>query len=71
MKEEQCLPITAVVPEWVQDIKRSYEEDIFAHKILSLIETDGDPERHYKLESGLLKYKGRIYVGKPSNRMLL
>lgn len=72
LKEEQCLPITAVVPEWVQDIKRSYEEDIFAHKILSLIETDGDPERHYKLESGLLKYKGRIYVGETTEiRMLL
>lgn len=58
-----CVNMTVVVPSWVQDIKNSYEEDLQAHKIFRLIGTDLDPESNYKLEAGILKYKGRIYVG--------
>lgn len=60
---ELCAAIAVVVPEWILDIKRSYEEDVQAHKLLSLIGTAGDPEGEYKFEAGIMKYKGRIYVG--------
>lgn len=58
-----CQVIAVVVPDWVLDVKRSYEEDIYAHKILSLIGTESDPAGEYQMESGILKYKGRLYVG--------
>lgn len=60
---EDCQAITVVIPEWIQDIQNSYEGDIQAHKMLSMIGTDSDPNRTYSLESGILRYKGRIYVG--------
>lgn len=60
---EQCQAITTVIPEWVRDIQRSYEGDVQAHKILSLIGTEGDIDGSYSQEAGLLRYKGRIYVG--------
>lgn len=34
-----------------------------AHKILSMIGIESDPDRLYSFESGILRYKGRIYVG--------
>lgn len=61
--EESSQAITVVVPDWVEDIRRSYDEDLQAHKILSLVGSEADPNGEYKLESGLLKYKGRIFVG--------
>lgn len=64
---ESCQVIAVVVPEWVQDIKKSYETDIQAHKILSMIGTTADPDGNYQLESGLLKYKGRLYVGESTD----
>lgn len=63
VESHSCQAVTTIIPEWVNDIKRSYEGDIQAHRMLSLIDTDGDPDGWYKLEAGLLKYKGRIYVG--------
>lgn len=64
---ESCQVIAVVVPEWVQDIKKSYETDIQAHKILNMIGTTADPDGNYQLESGLLKYKGRLYVGESTD----
>lgn len=64
---DRCHPMTVVIPEWIVDIQRSYENDVQAHKILSLIGTAADPDREYKLEAGLLKYKGRIYVGEATD----
>lgn len=60
---ENCQSMTVVVPEWVLDIQKSYEGDVHAHKILSMIGTDSDPEGRYSLGAGLLRYDGRIYVG--------
>lgn len=51
---EDCQAITVVIPEWIQDIQNSYEGDIQAHKMLSMIGTDSDPDRSYSLESGIL-----------------
>lgn len=66
-EEESCQAITIVVPDWIEDIKRSYDDDVQAHKLLSLVGTEADPNGEYRQESGLLKYKGRIYVGQGTN----
>lgn len=46
-EEEQCDAIIVVIPDWILDIQRSYEGDIQAHKILSIIGTDSDPDQQY------------------------
>lgn len=72
-EDEQCSTVAVVIPEWVQDIKMSYEGDIQAHKFLSIIGTEVDPTGNYRMEAGLLKYQGRIYVGESTDirQMLL
>ena len=62
-----CNAITVVIPEWIIDVQNSYEGDVQAHKILSMIGTNSDPDQHYSFENGILRFKGRIYVGEETS----
>lgn len=56
------MGITLVYPEWVEDVKNSYLNDTQYDKVVNGDEvTEG--ATGFTLNSGLLRYKNRIYVG--------
>lgn len=67
LQTEICNAITVVIPKWIIDVQNSYEGDVQAHKILSMIGTNSDPDQHYSFENGILRFKGRIYVGEETS----
>lgn len=58
-----CHVITLVVPQWLLEIKNSYEVDAVYQQLKTMLQTETVPGDPYTLESEILKYKGRIMVG--------
>jgi hypothetical protein len=56
--------ISTVTPKWLEEVAKSYENDTYCQSLLQqlLLEPALD-QVHYSLQSGIIRYKGRIYVG--------
>jgi hypothetical protein len=51
--DPECHAVSVVVPQWLSDVQSSYSQDTEAPSVVP----------HFTLVDGLLKYKGRIWVG--------
>jgi hypothetical protein len=61
--ESELHAISAPVPLWLEEIKDSYATDSKCQSLLSKLTVSPDADPHFKLQQGLLRYKGRIWVG--------
>lgn len=59
----EITQITAVQPLWIQEVIQSYEGDNWAQE--AILESTLSPFNvsYFHYSSGILKYKGRVYVG--------
>ena len=55
--------ISAPVPLWLYEIKSSYSTDAKCQELLSKLAVSLGSEPHFALNQGLLRYKGRLWVG--------
>ncbi|CAN1179522.1 Transposon Tf2-9 polyprotein [Linum perenne] len=63
LQPSQCSNITAVLPEWLTEVERSYDNDDEVQAlIIAAAVAPGGPSM-YCYSQGLLKYKGMVYVG--------
>jgi hypothetical protein len=60
---EELSAVSAPVPSWLHDIKVSYESDTRAKELLTKLAVSQHAEPHFSLQQGLLRYKGRIWIG--------
>ena len=58
-----CNAATMVVPQWTEDVAKSYLGDQDSDKLLKKVAADTDQNPKFSLNKGLLKYKNMIYVG--------
>lgn len=63
---DKCLAITLVYPAWVEDVKNSYMGDE-KYAMLVTGEELNEGAEGFTLQSGLLRYKNRIYVGQSTD----
>lgn len=56
--------ISNLQPCWVQEVIKSYERDEQLQPILESIVVDRDSQSGYSLNNGVLRYNGRIVLGK-------
>jgi hypothetical protein len=49
--------------QWVEDVVASYEGDEHVQAIVSKLVVRADSVPHFTFQSGLLRYKKRIWVG--------
>lgn len=61
--QQELSAMSNAVPSWLLDIKSSYDKDDKATTLLSKLVVDSAAEPSYTLQQGLLRYKGRIWVG--------
>jgi hypothetical protein len=54
--------ISVIKPLWLQDIQQGYAQDDEAQQLLSELSVHS-PQGSYSLQDGLIKYKGRIWLG--------
>lgn len=66
-EEGEVNDIFGVQPAWIQDMEKSYEGDEQVLNLVTILAIQSDNYQDYKLTSGVLRYKGKIYVGKATN----
>ena len=59
----EFLAISVCSPSWLQEVVKGYEQDPVSTKLLTELAINPDAHTHYKLSQGLLKHKGRVWVG--------
>ena len=58
-----CASVSSLVPSWISAVLTSYRQDSFATSLLTKLSVDSTAVPHYSLQSGLLRYKGRVWIG--------
>lgn len=59
----QCLAVSSCSPAWLSDISQGYQSDSHALDMISKLAVDSGAVPHFTLQSGILRYKGRIWIG--------
>jgi hypothetical protein len=61
--QPELSAISSVTPKWLSDIQASYSQDLDAQSLLSKLSVDPSALPNFVLRDGLLRFKGRIWVG--------
>jgi hypothetical protein len=59
--------ISTTVPLWVNDVQASYVDDPKFKELEQQLHVKPDSVTHYTLTNGLIRYKGRLYIGSYSD----
>ena len=57
-----CLATTTAIPTWALDITASYSDDNHCKQLLQALAVAPDSHPNFSTQSGILRYKGRIYI---------
>jgi hypothetical protein len=60
---DKLMAISAVQPQWLEEIQSSYTSDPEATKLLSQLAVNPEGVSHYSLANGIIRYKGKIWLG--------
>lgn len=63
----EVLAISTPVPSWLDEVVASYAEDSQAQDLLKRLAISPSAEPHFKLHNGLLRHKGRLWIGANKN----
>ena len=55
--------LSVVQPAWTKELTESYDSDSVVQNIMPQLLLDSNACLEYQLEKGLLKFKGKLYVG--------
>lgn len=61
-----CSSVSLVQPPWIQEIVNSYAVDMQAQKLLQELAVISPNDQGYELVGGLIKHKGRVWIGENS-----
>jgi len=60
---DHLMSISSASPSWLQEVISGYSDDEHAKELLSKLAMDHSAVPHFSLLGGLLRYKGRIWIG--------
>nr|ADB85290.1 putative retrotransposon protein [Phyllostachys edulis] len=60
---DQVVAISAVTPVWILEVLASYEGDEKCRDLITQISISPTAQPNYSLKNGILRYKGRLYIG--------
>jgi hypothetical protein len=66
-ESSELYHISSSSPQWLSEIMDGYQQDHHAQQLLSELVVTASPAGHYKLQNGVIKYKGRFWLGANSN----
>lgn len=62
-EDKEVNAITTCVPKWTSDLIAGYAHDPVAQQLITELSVSPSIDGKYTLQEGLLRYKGRVYVG--------
>jgi hypothetical protein len=57
------MAISCVIPEWMEQVSKSYEQDDKCIELLSKISIDPQSVTNFTLQNGILRYKNKLVIG--------
>jgi transposase InsO family protein len=57
------LAVSSATPAWIEEIANSYEQDEKASELVAKLSVTPSDDTGFALNNGLLRYKGKIWVG--------
>jgi hypothetical protein len=69
-KQHTVLALSAVTPLWITEVENSYSSNANCKLLLEQLLLSPDCKSPYTLQAGIIRYKGRIYVGNNSELQL-
>jgi hypothetical protein len=70
MHSSQCEVFSAVsvcTPQWINEVLAGYQEDSDSLFMIAKLAIDSTAVPNFSLNNGILRYNGRIWIGKASN----
>lgn len=63
-RKHQLNAISLVTPKWTNDVEKSYEKDSKCKELIEkLLLSPNHTDQHDSLQNGIIRHKGRIYIG--------
>lgn len=62
----ELLAISMVTPSWLDKLQLGYEDNEEAKQLLTELSLSSPNDRGYSLENGIIKFKGRVWIGNNS-----
>jgi hypothetical protein len=62
----QLCILSTTSPQWLLTVQNSYAHDAFVKELLTKLSMDPSSVPHYTLQDGLLRFKGKVWVGADS-----
>lgn len=60
-----CMAISMATLEWISEVEKSYSQDPYCQKLLEqLLLSPTHTANHNSLHDGIIRHKGKFYVGK-------
>jgi hypothetical protein len=60
---ESINALSSAVPLWIHDVQPSYVDDVKWRELEKQLHIKPDSVPHFTLTNGLIRYKGRLYIG--------
>lgn len=61
--DSQIVAISACTPTWLQAVTEGYIKDSFSSQLLAELAVSPSARPHFSLQQGIIRYKGRIWIG--------
>lgn len=61
--ETKINVISHIIPQWISDVQESYTKDLKAQEKIAAKLLDQTTNPDYSYINGILRYKGRLYIG--------
>lgn len=65
-----CHAISAVSPQWIQEVVTGYNSDTMAMDLVAKLSIDPNAVPHFTLNGGVLRYNNRIWIGNNTSLQL-
>lgn len=62
-EEVSLFALSECQPVWLQSVLQGYNEDAYSKQLITELSIDPSAKEHFQLFQGLLKFKGRIWLG--------
>ncbi|WVZ81498.1 hypothetical protein U9M48_028869 [Paspalum notatum var. saurae] len=64
--QQEVSSVSESIPSWIQKLKEGYADDAAAQQLLTELSVDPQHDKGFSLDQGVLRYKGRVWVGNNS-----
>jgi hypothetical protein len=58
-----CAVVSTLIPSWISSVIATYDSDPFARDLIAKLTLNAEVVPYYSLNSGVLRYRNRIWVG--------